>query len=212
MVYSTFNSKIKAAHAERFIRTLKGRLYRAMNMANSWRWLELLPDATYAYNHAPHGAFKKKYTPDQVHHDNGLQMTVREMLYGPPEAKQIVVPRLKKTLFNAGDTVRISQSRSLHHRGYYPQNSVQLFKVKSADVVSGISTYRLEDLNQQAVPGIFYDQDLILSAEKEFYAIDQILKERGKGQKKEYFVSFIGYSPAFNAWIKKADLQDIKGK
>ena len=37
MVYSTFNSKIKAAHAERFIRTLKGRLYRALNMANSWR-------------------------------------------------------------------------------------------------------------------------------------------------------------------------------
>lgn len=31
--------------------------------------------------------------------------------------------------------------------------------------------------------------------------IDKILKERVKGAKKEYFVSFVGFDKRFNQWV-----------
>ena len=33
------------------------------------------------------------------------------------------------------------------------------------------------------------------------FEIDKILKERGKGAKKEYFVSFVGFDNRFNQWV-----------
>ena len=211
-VYSTYNSKIKAAHAERFIRTLKGKLYRAMNLANTWRWLDFLPDVVHGYNHRPHSAFNLKYTPFEVHHENELQEKIKRMLYDSSEQRDDASSshhQLRVVKYKPGDVVRLSQSRALHYRGYFPQNSEELFKVKSMRVISGISTYRLKDLNNDSVPGIFYDEDLVLAAEKEYYPIDQVIRERGKGSAKEYFVSFIGYPASFNAWVKAGDLQKI---
>src|SRR3978361_2350664 len=51
--YSTF-SVMKASMAERVIRTLKERLYKAFDVQGSHRWLTLLPDITTDYNQTVH--------------------------------------------------------------------------------------------------------------------------------------------------------------
>ena len=88
-------------------------------------------------------------------------------------------------------------------------NSVEIYRVKSAELKEGIPVYRLDDLKNTAVPGVFYNNELVPTAEKELYNIDQILKTRGKGKKKQYFVSFVGYPASFNEWIPASRLETI---
>ena len=202
-LYSTYSPDTKAAHAERLIRTIKGRLYPWMNHANSWKWTVVAAKVIKAYNNTPHRAFKGKFTPNQIHQDPPpLPVAeIKEMLYG----EKPISPRSSE--YKVGDTVRISQLRFIYHHGYYPQNSEEIFRIQKVDSSDQITTYQLEDLKGEPILGRFYNDELIRTAEKEYYKVDKILKERGVGRKKEYFVSFQGYPASANAWIKASNLK-----
>jgi hypothetical protein len=214
-LYSTFGSNTHAMHAERCIRTLKGRIFRWMNFTNTWRWIDVVPQIVRAYNTATHRTFKSKFSPDQVHHQAELTPVIRQMLYGKqPETSNhsVSVPETsntRKKLLKEGATVRLSQLPFVFHKEQYPMNSVEIYRVKSAEVKEGLPVYRLEDLKRVPVPGVFYHNELVPTAEKEQYAIDQILKTRGRGKKRQHLVSFIGYPSSFNEWIPADQVEKI---
>lgn len=188
-LYSTYG-KGKAAHAERLIRTLKGRLFRLLHQRNTWQWIDFLPLVVRAYNNTKHSAFKEKYTPIQVH--NGQDVAkIRELLYGTPQA--VAAPR---KVYKVGDYVRLSQSRFTFAKGYYPQNTEEIFQIARVHRNDPIS-YHLKDLGGEAVKERVYNGDLIRVTRPKTYRIT-VLKSRGK----RHFVHWQGWPSKFDEWIK----------
>jgi hypothetical protein len=203
-LYSTFGSNTHAIHSERFIRTLKGRLFRWMKHNNTWRWIDTIQEICSAYNHATHRTFKNKYTPHDVHYNPELTPIIREMIYGKRDIKHV-----SRKLLKPQTTVRLAQLKSVFGKEHYPMNSEEIFRIKSAELKEGIPIYRLEDLKNKPVRGLFYHNDLVPTAEKDLYVIDKILKTRGRGRRKQYFISYLGYPAAFNEWITQNQLTKL---
>ena len=63
VLYSVSSREIKAAIAERFIRTLKGKLFRYMTHKNTKKYINILPDMIESYNHTQHRGLGDNHTP-----------------------------------------------------------------------------------------------------------------------------------------------------
>ena len=97
-LYNTYN-ETKASVMERFIRTLKTKMWRYFTAKKTMRYIDMLPDVVYWYNHTIHRSIKKK--PADVTVDNEKQ--VWHTLYDDhDEVKRV------QYKFNIGDQVRIS--------------------------------------------------------------------------------------------------------
>ena len=64
-------------------------------------------------------------------------------------------------------------------------------------------TYKIKDLNNEIIEGIFYERELQRSKNtSEVYIIEKIIRKN----KNKYFVKWRGYSVDFNTWIDKNDI------
>ena len=76
--------------------------------------------------------------------------------------------------------------------------SEELFKIHSIHK-SNVITYKIKDLNDQIIKGIFYEKELQLSNNTTGeYIIEKILKTKGN----QIYVKWRGYSNNFNSWIE----------
>ena len=76
-LYNTYN-ETKASVLDRLIRTLKTRMWRYFTAKKTMRYIDMLPDLVYSYNHSIHRSIKKKLADVTV--DNEKQ--VWHTLYG----------------------------------------------------------------------------------------------------------------------------------
>ena len=58
--------------------------------------------------------------------------------------------------------------------------------------------------------GHFYQNQLIKAYEQETYVVENVIRSRGKGNKKEYLVRWKGWAPKFDSWISGQDLKKFK--
>ena len=104
--------------------------------------------------------------------------------------------------FKIGDLVRISlKRRNLFDK---PSGNVkwseELFKIHSINK-SNVIIYKIEDLNDEIVKGIFYEKELQkIKNTSEVYIIEKIIR------KNKYFVKWRNYSNDFNSWVDKEDM------
>ena len=64
-------------------------------------------------------------------------------------------------------------------------------------------TYKIKDLNDEIIRGIFYELELQRSKNTfEVYFIEKIIRKN----KNKYLVKWRGYSNDFNSWIDKDDI------
>ena len=63
-----------------------------------------------------------------------------------------------------------------------------------------LTMYRVKDLVDEQIDGIFYHQELTLIRVEQYnvYTVERILKKRKRGKKIEYFVKWKGYGDKFN--------------
>ena len=103
--------------------------------------------------------------------------------------------------FKINDLVRISlKRRQLFDK---PSSNIkwseELFKIHSIHK-SNVITYKIKDLNDEIIKGIFYEKELQLSKNTTGeYIIEKILKTKGN----QIYVKWRGYSNNFNSWIDK---------
>ena len=141
-MYSTFNEGRSVA-VERFIRTLKNKLYKHMTAINKNVYYDVLDDVVNEYNNSKHNTIKMK--PSDVKNDIN-RVYIDE--YNKKSAR-----------FNANDRVRISKFKNIFAKVYTPNWSKEIFVInKISDTVPW--TYRLKDLNGQEILGSFYDREL----------------------------------------------------
>ena len=86
ILYSVSSKKIKAAIAERFIRSLKGKLFRYMMHQNTKKYIHILPDIIKSYNLTQHRGLGGGHSPTEIH-----QLT-------DPEANQHQFKKMYKIL------------------------------------------------------------------------------------------------------------------
>ena len=140
-MYSTYNEG-KSVVAERFIRTLKTKLYKHMIAIGKNVYYDVLDDVVNKYNNTKHSTIKMK--PIDV--GNNKRVYIDEH-------------NEKRSRFKVGDRVRISKFKNIFAKGYIPNCSSEIFIV---DKVNGTVpyTYNLKDLNDEEVLGSFYDREL----------------------------------------------------
>ena len=141
IMYSTYNEG-KSVVAERFIRTLKSKLYKHMTAIGKNVYYDVLDDAVNKYNNTKHSTIKMK--PIDVGNNKGVYIDKHND---------------KRSRFKVGDRVRISKFKNIFAKGYTPNWSSEIFIVdKVNDTVP--YTYNLKDLNDEEILGSFYDREL----------------------------------------------------
>ena len=131
----------KASIAERFIKTLKGRLEKYFWENKTKQWVDVLPDFINNYNNTFHRSIRM--APNAVNENNRKQV----FKYLFPNIKLKTKPRL-----NVGDRVRLIKEKSIFDKGYKRAWSLEIFKVKEAFSRNGVDFYKIEDLTGVAVP------------------------------------------------------------
>ena len=141
IMYSTYNEG-KSVVAERFIRTLKNKLYKHITATGENVYYDVLDDAVNKYNDTKHSTIKIK--PIDVKDNKRVYIDEHNE---------------KDSRFKIGDRVRISKIKNIFAKGYTPNWSTEVFIVdKINDTVP--YTYNLKDLNHEEIIGSFYDREL----------------------------------------------------
>ena len=160
VMYST-NNEGKSVVAERFIRTLKSKIYKYMTSISKKVYIDKLDDILNEYNNTYHTAIKMK--PIDVK-DNTYINTGKETNDKDPK-------------FKVGDRVRISKYKNIFAKGYTPNWSEEVFVSKK--VKNTVPwTYVINDLNGEEIMGTFYEKELQKTSQEEF-RIEKVIKRKG---------------------------------
>ena len=189
-IYHT-NSHLKAVVIERFNRSLRELMMKEFVKNNNTVWYNMLPKLIKIYNNRYYSTIKMK--PMQVNKNN--EKYIKENIY-----------TYNKTSKNPkiNDLVRISlKRRDLFDK---PSSNIkwseELFKIHSINK-SNVIAYKIKDLNNEIIKGIFYERELQKSKNtSEVYIIEKIIRKN----KNKYFVKWRGYSNEFNSWVDKDDI------
>ena len=141
-MYSTYNEG-KSVVAERFIKTLKNKLYKDMTAISKNVYWNVLDDVVDKYNNTINRSIGMK--PKDVKADK--------------KAVYVEESNKKSTRFSVGNRVRISKFKNIFAKGYTPNWSKEIFIVnKIKNTVPW--TYELKDLNGEDIIGSFYGREL----------------------------------------------------
>ena len=149
-MYSTYNKR-KSVVAERFIRTLKNKIFKHMTAISKNVYFDVLDDIVNKYNNTVHRTIKMK--PIDVTNDSYAE-------YNENSNK-------KDPKFKVGDHVRILKYKNIFAKGYTPNWSEEVFVVsKFKNIVPW--AYVVSDLNCEEITGSFYEKELQKPIQKEF--------------------------------------------
>ena len=150
-MYSIFNEG-KSVVTERFIRTLKNKLYKHMTATGKNVYYDALDDVANEYNKNKHNTIKMK-SKDVKNDTTKLSAIARNNRVYIDEHNK------KGARYNVSDRVRISKFKNIFAKGYTPKWSREIFITnKINDAVP--YTYNLKNLNDKEFIGIFYDREL----------------------------------------------------
>ena len=191
-IYHT-NSHLKAVVIERFNRSLRELMMKEFVKNNNTVWYNILPKLIKIYNNRYHSTIKMK--PIEVNKSN--EKYIKENIYTYNKTS-------KNPKFKINDLVRISlKKRPVFDK---PSSNIkwseELFKVHSINK-SNVITYKIKDLNDGIIEGIFYEKELQKSKNTSgVYIIEKIIQKN----KNKYLVKWRNYSNEFNSWVDKNDI------
>ena len=188
-IYYTY-SNLKAIFIERFNRSLRELIMKSFVKNNNTIWHNILPKLVKTYNNRYHHTIKMK--PLDVNKSN--EKYIKNNFYTYDKTNKI--PK-----FKINDLVRISlKRRELFDK---PIGNIkwseELFKIYEI-IKSNVITYKIKDMNDEIIKGIFYEKELLKTKNTSAqYIIEKILKTN----KNKMYVKWRGYNSSFNSWIDK---------
>ncbi len=189
-----FSSKSdkKASVVERFNRTLKTRMFKYFTHNNTRKYTDILDKLVDSYNNTVHSS--TKMTPTEAS-ERENENEVWYTLYGADITANYGVPK-----FKIGQTVRISKYKSIFKKGYLPNFTEEIFKIKQVIYKHPI-VYNLEDLQGEDLEGIFYQEELSeYNKPDEVYKIERIVKYKIVRGDKYALIKWKEYPSKFNGW------------
>ena len=146
-------TKWKASVAERAIRTIKSRLEKYFRFHKRRKWIDVLQQFIENYNKTPHRSIGM--APQEVSAEN--RDKVYKRLY--PYKDISVVCK-----FKIGDKVRKIRDKKEWEKGYTENWSEKIYKIIESRQSNGVCFYKIADLDNKLVDGIWYYYQLNLVA------------------------------------------------
>ena len=178
-MYST-NNEGKSVIAERFIRTLKSKIYKYMTSISKNVYIGKLDDIVKKYSNTYHTSIKIK--PVDVKDNTYIDFK-----------KEI---NDKNPKFKVGDQVRISKYKNIFAKGYMLKG-IYIKKIKNTVPW----TYILNDLNGEEIISTFYENESQATNQQEF-RVEKVIKIKDD----KLYVKWKGCDNSFNSWIDKKDI------
>ena len=192
---------VKVACVERFICTLKTRLWRYFTHKRTKRYIDVLQSFIDAYNNTVHSGISMRPACVNLYNAN----IARKNLQNPYRVKQ------RKPKYTVSTYVRVSRAPNVFRKGYERGWSEELFKINRISTSRQPPVYFLEDLNNERIDGFYYEEEIHPVKNPDLFEIEDIIKMRGKGKKKECLVKWKGYSSDFDSWVPAAEIKDRNG-
>ncbi len=189
--YSSYSTK-KASIIERAVRSIKELIFKHFSLHGTYSWIDVLPQVIAYYNARKHRTIKM--APKNVTRINEASILKNRFTF----LKQVELP----TKFKIGDIVRISKEKHVFSKGYTPNWSTELFRIRKVQLGKP-TTYLLSDLNNIPINGCFYAEEIQKTAQPYVYLVEKVLKRKGD----KFFVKWLGFENAGSrSWINKSDL------
>ena len=182
-MYSIHNEG-KSAVAERFIRTIKNKIYKYMTSISKKVYIDKLDNIVHKYNNKKHRKIIMKLI--DVKGNTYIDFD-KEVNDNDPK-------------FNVGDHVRMSKYKNIFAKGYTPNGSEEVFVIK--EIKNTVPwTYVINDLNGEEIIGTFYEKES-QKIDQQKFRIEKVIKKKGD----KLYVKWKGYDRSFNSWTDKKDL------
>ena len=193
--FALHNYDVKAAVVERFLRTLKSRMWRYFTHHNTRRYIECLPKLVESYNNTFHRTIGM--TPNEASKTKNESVVLQRLLKGC---------KLSKPKFKINDIVRVSRYRGTFDKGYLPTWSEEYYRITKIENTAP-PVYVISDMQHEPLQGTFYENELqkILIDPNTTYRIEKVLKQK----RGAIFVKFVGWPNKFNMWIPTNDVSRV---
>ena len=204
----TTNNEKQANFVERFIRTIKTKIFGFVIFKNSKRYIDSLQDIVYSYNHTFHQGIY--HIPSQVNKKNEKQLWYQ--MY-PPREYTDKRKRKKTFALEIGDNVRLSILRHKLSRSYDSKWTGEVFTIYARYKRQREPIYKVKDYFGVPLDGSLYESELLKvekGDENPMFKIDKEIKRREKGGIEEVFVSWLGWPKKYNSWIEASTIQNIE--
>ena len=142
-MYQTYNAG-KSVVAERYVRTLKGKIDKKITANYTKSYLDYLNNLVDEYNNTYHCYIGKK----PIHADHSV-------LTGEIESRH------KRPRFKVGDRVRITKYKNIFSKGHNKNWSKEIFVIDSV-LKTNPWMYKIKDLNEETILGSLYEKELLL--------------------------------------------------
>ena len=211
----TTHSEKQANYVERFIKTIKGRIWRHIRATNSRRYIDVLPKLVDSYNKSWHTGICSE--PINVTKDNESKLWWQ--MYWPKleqntSTKKDSDKKTKKSknlfAFKVGDKVRISHLHSSFQREYDVKWLGEIFKISKRFLRQGQPMYKIVDWFNQPMKGTFYQKELQKANIKrdDIQKIDKIVKYKGRGKNRQALVHWLNWPKKFDSWVLASAIED----
>ena len=207
VAYRNVRNQVKGSIIERFNRSIKQRIIRALDHKNSFDWVSILPQVLTAYNKASHRSLNGR-APNDITSQNAYNVWKENYLKHMSTRQPFSKPKFYK-----GDYVRISKHKKVFDKGYTQSYSTEVYLLHTSFVFRGVCVYLLSSLTQKEIlDGYFYEHELtrVFYIPEAFYKIESVLDHRVRpdGQS-ESFVTFQGWNKSHASWIPTSWIQNI---
>ena len=172
----TADNRTKAAISERFIRTLKEKIWRHFTATGRHKYVDVLQSLVKGYNHSVHRTIGM--APADVTVYNGD--LVWQKLYGHLLEKKS--PN-KRDALKVGQKVLIAKETGIYKKGYQGGWSSETFEIRGVrEGYAGVYRYLLRDLSGENVLGTFKREELqpVRNNKRVLHKVDRRKKSEGK--------------------------------
>ena len=183
-MYSTHN-KWKSVVAERFVSTLKMKIYKYMTSISKNVYIDKLDDTINKCNNTYHRTIKMK------------PVDVKWNIY-INSSKEL---NDKDPIFKIGDIVRISKEKNIFAKGYVTNWSEEDFVIKKVKKILRCGHMSLVILKEKKLLEGFLKQNCKKTNQEEF-RVKKVIKRKGD----KLCVKWKGCDNSFNSWIDKKDI------
>lgn len=197
----------KAPHVERFNRTFQNILYRDMEERQSERYINRLPILLDMYNNRRHRIINT--TPHNAEMESNYEKVLKslELYY-----KKAAPKTKRKPKFEVGDLVRISAHKTLFRKGYYQSFKPMVYKISAVLKHLPVVMYKITDVNSnKEEAGTWYGNELqYISKDYDdtLFKVEEIVKTRYKGRKKQALIKWKYWPEEFNSWEPFDEIKD----
>jgi hypothetical protein len=193
--YSTYGTH-KASIVERFIRTLKSALWFQFLRKQTRAWRDILQEVVNKYNTTQHHGISM--TPTEARTEKGRAALTLQL------GEDVGVH--DKPKFAVDDWVRISRWKGFFEKGFHPNWSYEIYKVREVKAGHPVRYY-LQDYDGERIDGAFYGNELQTVKDPEYFPVEKVIKARTVKGQKQQLVQFLGYKDP--RWIAAGQTEAI---